>query len=273
MTTTDTQCWVTRSNRILETLLSHTPVVAKTLAQAMRYSLLSPGKRLRPTLMYSVAHSWDIPPEKIDYFAAAIEAIHAYSLIHDDLPAMDDDDWRRGQPSCHQAFDEATAILAGDALQALAFEWCAAADTLTAEQRLHGIMTLSQAVGPAGMAGGQALDCASKTQTPSDTQMTRIHALKTAALIEAAVSLAATACALNQADTQALIAFAHALGIGFQWRDDLLDSATDEPTLGTIDISARCQHYLDQCKRALSTCHVNTDALMALAEAMLFRSK
>lgn len=269
MTTTDTQCWVTRSNRILETLLSHTPVVAKMLAQAMRYSLLSPGKRLRPTLMYHIAHSWGIPPEKIDYFAAAIEAIHAYSLIHDDLPAMDDDDWRRDLPSCHKAFDEATAILAGDALQALAFEWCATADTLTTEQRLQGITTLSQAIGPAGMAGGQALDCANKMQTLSETQMTRIHALKTAALIEAAASLAATACALNRSDTQALITFARALGIGFQWRDDLLDNTTDD----TIDINARCQDHLDQCRQALDTCHVNTDSLIALAEAMLFRSK
>lgn len=269
MTTTEHLRWVTRSNRILDSLLSHTPQVDQTLTQAMRYSLLSPGKRLRPRLMYSVAQSWEMPPEKIDYFAAAIEAIHAYSLIHDDLPAMDDDDWRRDQPSCHKAFDEATAILAGDALQALAFEWCAAAKILTAEQRLGGIMTLSQAIGPAGMVGGQALDCISKTQTPSDAHMTRIHALKTAALIEAAVSLAATACALNSTDTQALMTFARALGIGFQWRDDLLDN----PTGNTTDINARCQHYLEQCRHALSTCHVNTSTLMDLAEAMLFRSK
>ena len=215
----------------------------------MRYACLNGGKRFRAMLVYACGELAGAAAAQLDAPAAAVEMMHAYSLVHDDLPAMDDDDLRRGQPACHIAFDEATAILAGDALQSLALEVLCADRALTvpAERRLRMIETLAGAAGPGGMAGGQMLDMrATATSTaaatdsqgehsPDGEQLTRIHNLKTGALIRAAARLGGLASA--RADEEllgALDAYAANVGLAFQIVDDLLDaqaSASGE-TLG-----------------------------------------
>ncbi|MFA7552608.1 MAG: (2E,6E)-farnesyl diphosphate synthase [Spongiibacteraceae bacterium] len=204
------------------------------LQQAMRYSLVNGGKRIRPLLTYAAATAIDSQqnPADLDRIAAAIEMIHAYSLIHDDLPAMDDDDLRRGQPTCHRAFDEATAILAGDALQARAFELLTELEHCAASQQLDLIKILAAASGPLGMVGGQAIDLSCVDQTIDIDQLETIHRLKTGALIRAAIAMGATFAGASAQQLQALDTYGTAIGLAFQVQDDILDVESDTATLG-----------------------------------------
>ncbi len=201
----------------------------------MRYAVLGGGKRLRPVLVYAVGSACGAPLERLDSTAAAVEIIHAYSLVHDDLPAMDDDALRRGQPTCHVAFGEAMAILAGDALQALAFEVLAADPQLAAAPTLHVEMlrTLAAACGAHGMAGGQAFDLAAVGQRLTPDELERMHVYKTGALIRASVRLGALAAGCGDAQTlAALERYGHCIGLAFQIRDDILDIVGDSATIG-----------------------------------------
>ncbi|MCP1314185.1 farnesyl diphosphate synthase [Halomonas sp. 707D7] len=218
-----------RVDASLEALFS-TPAVDARLEQAMHHGLLVGGKRLRPLLVYLSGRALGASDESLDAPAAAIELIHAYSLIHDDLPAMDDDDLRRGQPTVHKAYDEATAILAGDALQALAFEVLAKAG----HPRLGALVTtLAVASGRQGMVAGQALDLAAVGGLPDVAALAHMHAHKTGALIEAAVRMGGLV-AVEEDDPRltALARYARAVGLAFQIHDDVLDVTGDTATLG-----------------------------------------
>jgi farnesyl diphosphate synthase len=205
------------------------------LREAMRYSVLGAGKRLRPTLVYLTGESLGAPPERLDTPAAAVELIHVYSLVHDDLPAMDDDDLRRGRPTCHRAYDEATAILVGDALQALAFA-VLANEPMTgtsAQTRLEMIRVLARATGTGGMAGGQAVDLAAVGQQLSVAAIENMHRRKTGALIEGSVVLGALAAGVTGgAEFDAFKAFGAEVGLAFQIQDDILDVEGDAALLG-----------------------------------------
>ncbi|MDN6297985.1 MAG: polyprenyl synthetase family protein [Halomonas sp.] len=219
-----------RVEATLAALFDARPAPAPRLEAAMRHGLLVGGKRLRPLLVYLAGQALGADDNALDAPAAAVELIHAYSLIHDDLPAMDDDDRRRGQPTVHKAFDEATAILAGDALQALAFEVIAS----TGHPRLGAlIQTLAASAGRDGMVAGQALDMAAVGQSIDATALATMHAHKTGALIEAAVRLGGlTAVAENDPRLEALARYARAIGLAFQVHDDVLDVTGDSTTLG-----------------------------------------
>ena len=206
------------------------------LSQAMAYSAVQGGKRVRAALVYGAARACGVDDvAALDPLAAAVEAMHAYSLIHDDLPAMDDDALRRGQPSCHVAFDEATAILAGDALQALAFELLVKAHgpQISAEQCLAMVACLAQASGAKGMVAGQMLDMAAVHDAVNLAQLERLHSLKTGALIVASVEIGALS--QNHVSTKQidfLRTYAQAIGLAFQVQDDILDIESDTATLG-----------------------------------------
>ncbi len=206
------------------------------LQKAMRYSVIGGGgKRVRPVLVYAAGQALNIDLDKLDACACAVEIIHAYSLIHDDLPAMDDDDLRRGRPTCHKAFDDATAILAGDALQAMAFEILAKDKHMgcDASARIDMIRLLAEASGSVGMAGGQAIDLAAVGQQLSLDELENMHCLKTGALIRASVLLGAM-CS-SQVDAKILHRldnYAHCVGLAFQIHDDVLDVIADTETLG-----------------------------------------
>lgn len=205
------------------------------LYHAMRYSVTNGGKRVRPLLAYAACEALGGNVEHANGAACAVELIHAYSLVHDDLPAMDDDDLRRGKPTTHKAFDEAAAILAGDGLQTLAFEVLSSAELnpLSAELRLEMIATLARASGPAGMVGGQAIDLGSVGQALGQAALENMHRHKTGALIEASVALGALAS--GNAEPKVLTAlqrYAQAIGLAFQVQDDILDIESDTSTLG-----------------------------------------
>ncbi len=203
------------------------------LLEAMRYAVTGGGKRLRPLLVYHAGHMANAPMERLDAVAAAVEMVHAYSLIHDDLPAMDDDDLRRGQPTCHVAFDEATAILAGDALQARAFEILAGIEHPEASRVVEMIGRLARAAGPAGMAGGQAMDLALTGHSGDLAHLEHLHRLKTGALIEASLMLGALAADQRKgALEQQLDTLGQTIGLAFQIQDDVLDVISDTDTLG-----------------------------------------
>ena len=205
------------------------------LHRAMRYAVLGGGKRLRPLLVYAAGKTFDAPLETLDASAAAVEIIHAYSLVHDDLPAMDDDSLRRGRPTCHVVFGEAMAILAGDALQALAFDVLAHDASLAADAAIHVEMlrVLAAACGSHGMAGGQAFDLAAVGKALSPAELERMHVHKTGALIRASVRLGALAAGVRDAATlDALERYGHAIGLAFQIRDDLLDIEAGTAQLG-----------------------------------------
>lgn len=205
------------------------------LHQAMRYAALAPGKRVRPILVYATASALGIPLGRVDGAATAVEIIHAYSLIHDDLPAMDDDDLRRGRPTCHREFDEATAILAGDALQALAFYILSHDPQMTedASARLQMIEKLSLFSGSRGMAGGQAIDLAAVGNSLNIAELETMHIHKTGALIRTCVQLAALSTdSLNETQFKALDSYAKCIGLSFQVQDDILDVTGDTATLG-----------------------------------------
>jgi geranylgeranyl diphosphate synthase type II len=205
------------------------------LHEAMRYASLDGGKRVRPLLVYAAGGALGADRSALDGPACAVEFIHAYSLIHDDLPAMDDDDLRRGKPTCHKAFDEATAILAGDALQTLAFEVLANDTAMLADpaRRLSMVAELAQASGSRGMAGGQAIDIAAEGRRLGLDELAHMHRLKTGALIRASVRLGAlSAPAYTEAQGARLDEYAACIGLAFQIRDDILDVEADTATLG-----------------------------------------
>ncbi|MBI3778992.1 MAG: polyprenyl synthetase family protein [Gammaproteobacteria bacterium] len=199
----------------------------------MRYATLDGGKRVRASLVYATGEAVGAPDGALDAPACAIELIHAYSLVHDDLPCMDDDDLRRGKPTCHKAFDQATALLAGDALQSCAFEILANESALSAAQRLRMIAILAQAAGSRGMAGGQAIDLASGGKTLTLPQLEDMHRRKTGALIHASVLLGALARENVAAEKlTALENYSRAIGLAFQITDDILDVEGNAETLG-----------------------------------------
>lgn len=202
------------------------------LHEAMRYAT-DGGKRLRPLLVYATGEVLGIDPKILDAPACAVELIHAYSLVHDDLPAMDDDDLRRGRPTTHKAYDEATAILVGDGLQALAFHVLAADTRLQARQRLKMITVLSEAAGSRGMVGGQAIDLESEGQRLGLAELESLHIHKTGALIRACLLLAAHAHAtLVEEQLEALDQYGKCIGLAFQIQDDVLDVEGNSASLG-----------------------------------------
>ncbi|MFA0084582.1 geranyl transferase [Vibrio sp. 10N.286.49.C2] len=229
------QSYQTRNNQQLNAWLDTNPFQQQRLTEAMRYALLLGGKRARPFLVYATGQMLGCSREELDTPAAAIECIHAYSLIHDDLPAMDDDELRRGQATCHIEFDEATAILAGDALQTLAFTILA--DGMIAPnaeaQRITMIKQLASASGAAGMCIGQSLDLEAENRFVGIDELEQIHRHKTGALIKCAVQLGALASGeKGLAVLPQLEKFADAVGLAFQVHDDILDVIGDTETLG-----------------------------------------
>jgi farnesyl diphosphate synthase len=220
-------------DRRFDTLLAIPDDARATLYQAMRHASIGGGKRLRPLLVYAVADMFGVDRDCAGRAATAIEAIHIYSLIHDDLPAMDDDDLRRGKPTVHKAFDEATAVLAGDCLHALAFEILAAPKThADPAVRAELVLDLALASGPSGMAGGQMMDLAAEHSRFNLAQVTRLQQMKTGALIGAAVEAGAILGRATPANRTALRGYARDLGLAFQIADDLLDVEGDEELAG-----------------------------------------
>ena len=282
-----------RVGQLMSSLLSDLTITDPRLLDAMQYSLLVGGKRWRPFLVYSVGRMLGAELTDLDGPAAAIECLHTYSLIHDDLPAMDDDDLRRGKPTCHKAFDEATAILAGDALQTLAFDILAnhPYQQVQAGEIVAMLQSFARSAGYVGMCGGQAIDLAQTNQQTSLAQLERMHRLKTGALIENAIELAWLCSPKRQLDDKAnLLSFARALGLAFQVQDDILDIESDTQTLGKpqgSDSKANKSTYpallgLDQAKakarqlyqdalNALARLPYNTDELRAFAQYIIER--
>lgn len=226
----------------VDSALSNTlPQATNTLIEAARYSSLNGGKRVRPILAFGAAQAAlnaelsgnSQAEDTVNYVAAALELIHAYSLIHDDLPAMDDDDLRRGRPTCHKAFDEATAILAGDGLQTLAFELLSNTPNVTDSTRINLVRELAQAAGISGMVGGQALDLEATDKAIDLNALKEIHRLKTGALIRAAVRMGALSTeSVSEEALDKLTTYADAIGLAFQIQDDILDVTSDTETLG-----------------------------------------
>lgn len=281
-----------RINQFLETQLNQVDTQPAPLADAMKYALLLGGKRIRPFLVYATGRMLGASMNQLDYVAAAIEAVHAYSLIHDDLPAMDNDSLRRGEPTCHIAFDEATAILAGDALQAFAFETLTNATALSAEQKVRLVHALSHAAGAQGMCLGQSLDLISEHKSVSLTELERIHNSKTAALLSAALIMGFI-CSPRYSDKQLeqqLARYGAAIGLAFQVQDDILDIEGESSVLGKtvgadlasdkstypklLGLDGAKQKALDLYQIALSELDripFNSVALRALAEFIIHR--
>jgi geranylgeranyl diphosphate synthase type II len=282
-----------RVNAALERLFVAPSAELARLYEAMRYSVMNGGKRVRPLLAYAACEALGAAAEQANGAACAVELIHAYSLVHDDLPAMDDDDLRRGQPTTHKAFDEACAILAGDGLQSLAFSALLdpQLNTLDAETRLRMVAALALAAGPAGMVGGQAIDLGSVGIKLDQTALEFMHRHKTGALIEASVQLGALASGHASADDlQALNLYARAVGLAFQVQDDILDVESDTATLGKrqgADIArdkptypalmgldgakAYALELRDQALNALQSFDTTADPLRALARYIVER--
>ena len=281
-----------RINQFLEEQLNQVDTQPAPLADAMKYALLLGGKRIRPFLVYATGRMLGASMNQLDYVAAAIEAVHAYSLIHDDLPAMDNDSLRRGEPTCHIAFDEATAILAGDALQAFAFETLTNATALSAEQKVRLVHALSHAAGAQGMCLGQSLDLISEHKSVSLTELERIHNSKTAALLSAALIMGFI-CSPRYSDKQLeqqLARYGAAIGLAFQVQDDILDIEGESSVLGKTvgaDLASDKSTYpkllgLDGAKQKaqdlyqialseLDRIPFNSIALRALAKFIIYR--
>ena len=259
------------------------------LHQAMRHAVLGGGKRLRPALVLAASECCEGSVETAMPAAVAVELIHAYSLVHDDLPAMDNDELRRGRPTCHIAFDEATAILAGDALQTLAFETLGTTSAAPA-QVLEMMRVLAEASGHRGMAGGQALDLDATGEQPSVEALETMHRRKTGALIEASLVLGATAAGAGHASIGALRQFGRAIGLAFQVQDDILDvegsaektgkpqgsdsnqnKATYTALLGIEGARQRLESLSQSANDALGKVQGNTELLGALARFIVQR--
>ena len=258
----------------------------------MRYAVLGSGKRIRPVLLYATGEALGVPPEKLDRPACAIELIHSYSLVHDDLPAMDDDDLRRGRPTCHKAFDEATAILVGDAVQALAFSVLANDQANSSEQRNTMIQLLAECTGSQGMVGGQAIDLAAVDRQLSRQEIKHMHCLKTGALIKASVLLAVIASESHDPDTYNHFArFAECIGLMFQIRDDILDIQSNTETLGKPqgsdaaqkkptypsivgmqEAECACKELLQQACREMEHVNVQWDTLETISRFIVTRA-
>ncbi len=287
------ETWRLRMERALERRLPQPSAVPARLHQAMRYSVLGGGKRIRPALLFATARALGLTEDEVEAAACAVELVHVYSLVHDDLPAMDNDDLRRGRPTCHKAYDEATALLVGDALQPLAFQLLANDPALPASPtiRLRLIEMLAQAIGTFGMAGGQAIDLAVQGTRLDIGQVEDMHARKTGAVIRASVLMAAECSPPLNAELYAALArFATAVGLAFQIQDDLLDVTGDVSTLGKatgadserakpthpaiIGVTAS-QHRVrllhDQAINALAGFGDRADSLRSLAHWLLSR--
>jgi len=261
------------------------------LVEAMRYATLGGGKRLRALLVYATGEAMGANSAALDAAAAAVEMIHAYSLVHDDMPIMDDDDLRRGRPTCHIAFDEATALLVGDALQTLAFETLCD-NELAAEQQIKMVKRLAQASGAFGMAGGQAVDLESVGKKLDLNALQSMHKLKTGALIRASVALGALASTnCDEESLQRLERYADCVGLAFQVQDDVLDVIADTETLGKAqgaDIALNKPTYpallglekaqqkavalIEKALGQLAELTFDTQALAALAQFVVKRS-
>lgn len=287
-----------RINDFLATKLKELPINDPTLIEAMRYGLLIGGKRMRPYLAYITGEAVSADLNDIDAVAGALECIHAYSLLHDDLPAMDDDDLRRGQPTCHKAFDEATAILAGDALQTLAFDILAnhtfstnqAISTMPIQVTL--IQQLVRASGYQGMCGGQALDLAATGKTISLCELEVLHSLKTGALLEASVLMSAMCSGEVTNEYKTILSeYAQLIGLAYQVQDDIIDLTSTEEELGKpvgSDIAAnkstypallglqgakdKAENLLQQALQALNRLPYNTQSLADFATFIVKRS-
>lgn len=283
-----------RINQFLTQKLQQLPINDNKLHQAMSYGLLIGGKRIRPYLVYITGEALGVSLHDLDGIAGAVECIHAYSLLHDDLPAMDDDDLRRGNPTCHKAFDEATAILAGDSLQTLAFDILANhnfSETIKPKQ-LKLIQQLVSAAGYQGMCGGQALDLAATDEQISLEQLETLHSLKTGALLEASVLMAAE-CAqhLSIQDKQALQKFAKLAGLAYQVQDDIIDITSTQEELGKpsgSDLASnkstypallglqgakeKAENLFQQALQALASLPYNTQSLADFATFIIKRS-
>ncbi|MCB1737581.1 MAG: (2E,6E)-farnesyl diphosphate synthase [Gammaproteobacteria bacterium] len=263
-----------RARTAIDDCLPNPDCLPARLHQAMRYSTLDGGKFIRPMLVYSAGKALGAPDQRLDTPAAAVELIHAYSLVHDDLPAMDDDDLRRGRPTCHKAFDEATAILVGDGLQALAFQLIAQDPKLdmAPETRLRMVQVLAQAAGSRGMVGGQAIDLESEGKQLDIAELEDMHIHKTGALIRASVTLGAL-CADDVKETHlaGLDHYAKCIGLAFQIHDDVLDVISDTETLGKTQGADQARHKstypaligLDGARRRAD--ELRTDALASIA--------
>lgn len=285
----------TGRGRVEATLLRLLPEQSSAsprLASAMRYAATGGGKRLRPILTYAACALAGGSAEQADIPAAAVELLHAYSLVHDDLPAMDDDDLRRGQPTCHRAYDEATAILAGDTLHTLAFELLARQGSYSAEQRVDMITTLCRAAGAEGMAAGQMQDMLGHGQSMTLAALEHMHYLKTGRLITAALQLGLIAS--GRADKtlhQAVQAYGDAIGLAFQVQDDILDITGATETLGKpsgsdtrhakstfpglIGLDASRERAVVLCEQAcmaLADYTANAEPLLALAHYVVKRT-
>lgn len=216
---------------VLNEILPASTLDPQTLHSAMRYSTLGGGKRVRALLCYAAAELCDTNITIADAAASAVELIHAYSLVHDDMPCMDDDDLRRGKPSCHQQYDDATALLVGDALQSLAFDVLSTPQLCeSAKQQVNMLNILAKASGSTGMAGGQAIDLSAVSKTLTQTELETMHQLKTGTLIQAAALLGASSGSLEQ--ISAVHTYAKNIGLAFQVIDDILDGEADTSTLG-----------------------------------------
>lgn len=223
--------YLQRLERAMDALLPPAGTDPDRLHQAMRYAC-DGGKHLRALMVYATGETLGVAPECLDSAACAVELIHAYSLVHDDLPGMDNDDLRRGRPTVHKAFDIATAILVGDALQTLAFEALANTSTLDAEQKVRMIRCLAHASGSLGMVGGQAVDMASENLTLSIGELESLHGRKTGALILVTCQLAGIAARAPEQVRHALDHYGRCIGLAFQIQDDVLDQIADTATLG-----------------------------------------
>ena len=237
MPTNELKTWQAQAQAQTELLLARLMPsenqLPQSLHETMRYAALDGGKRLRPLLVLAASELGEAVPDAVEAAMAAIELIHVYSLVHDDMPAMDNDSLRRGRPTCHIRYGEAAALLAGDALQTLAFDLLSRPTALPPQRQLHMLSTLARASGSLGMAGGQAIDLANVGRSITQSELEQMHSLKTGALIRAAATLGGLSCPdLTDNDLQRLDRYAARLGLAFQVIDDVLDCEADTATLG-----------------------------------------
>lgn len=287
------EAYTRRVNDSLEAALPATDATPRRLHEAMRYAVLNGGKRVRPLLVYATGECLQIEPAKLDPVAVAIELIHAFSLVHDDLPAMDNDDLRRGKPTVHRAFDEATAILAADALQPLAFQVLAAAPALSDHEKSTAVNIVATACGSLGMTGGQSIDLDSEGKSISGDQLREMHALKTGALLSACImATCELSASISVAQKTDLSFYAENIGLAFQIRDDILDiegetgvigkpagadqrmaKATWPSVFGLAESRNHCQKLLDNGLQHLERFGASASALCWIAGYIVDRVK